>query len=83
MRPMDLTAFRNFLDRACLQARSEYRLQPSEEGLHMALAKLKGILTGCMVSARALEGEPGAEEMMEIAREVVERQQRELLRQEC
>lgn len=81
MRLMDLTAFRNALERACLQARSEYRLQQSEESLHMALAKLKGILTGCMVSARAMEGEPCSQEMMELAREVVERHQRELVRE--
>jgi hypothetical protein len=78
---MDSTVFRTLLERACLQARSEYRLQQSEEGLHIALAKLKGVLTGCMVSGRAMEGAPSAQEMMEIAREIVERHQRELVRE--
>jgi hypothetical protein len=78
---MDLTTFRNALERACLQARSEYRLYQSEEGLNMALAKLKGILAGCMASARAMEGEPDSREMVEIALKVIERHQRELVRE--
>ncbi|MBE0597115.1 MAG: hypothetical protein IH614_07590 [Desulfuromonadales bacterium] len=78
---MDLTLFRHLLDRACWQARSEYRLQPSEDALNMALAKLRGILNGCIVSARAMEGESGSQEMMAIARDVVELHQQELVRE--
>jgi hypothetical protein len=81
MHPVDPTTFRQALERACLQARSEYRLQQSEETLHMTLAKLKGILTGCMVCARSMGGTSAAQEMMEIAREIVERHQRELVRE--
>jgi hypothetical protein len=79
---MDLILFRNSLEHVCLQARAEYRLYQGEEGLNIALAKLKGILAGCAATARALEGEAGSGEMLEIAREVTARHQRELAREE-
>jgi len=77
---LDPDRLRQQLERACRQALHDWRSFPTEETRQRAAGRLDGILQGLNALVRALGGGSEADELFDLARQVVEPAREELRR---
>lgn len=75
---MDRGQFRELLDRACRHTVESYKFNSGLKEKEVALAKLDGIFLGCLACAKALGEDTYEGGIMDIARELTEKFQREI-----
>jgi len=69
---VDLDMFRSSLVKMCEAAMYDFRNHPSEESYHRTCGRLEGFYQGVVSSARDLGGDASLDELVSMAREVVD-----------